>query len=178
MEAIGNAKTTPNNSSWRSDKFIELDSNSRIQGAATRTHLLQKSRAVYQSAQERNHRIFYRLRAVSSLPEMSCLQLQHRDHLHYTRQECCPVIGAVDDLADFQETRCAPTLLGFTDDEQPAFRILAAVLHLGSGNIVDAARRVAQGFLPSDAMAHNRRLQMERVSMIRILAWKTNKFEK
>ena len=104
-----------------------------------RTYLLEKSRVVFQSAEERNYHIFYQLCAASSLPEMSYLQLQHQDLFLYTQQGGCPTIDGVDDLADFHETRRALSLLGFTEDQQAdMFRVLSAILHLGNVKIVDA----------------------------------------
>lgn len=141
MEAIGNAKTTRNDNSSRFGKYIELGFNKdyHIQGAGMRTYLLEKSRVVFQSAEERNYHIFYQLCAASSLPEMAYLQLQHQDHFLYTRQGGCPSIEGVDDLAEFQETRRALLLLGFSEDQQAdIFRLLAGILHLGNVTIVDA----------------------------------------
>ena len=103
IQAIGNAKTTRNDNSSRFGKYIELGFNSQfhIQGAGMRTYLLEKSRVVFQSSEERNYHIFYQLCAASSLPEMSYLQLEHQDNFRYTSQGACPTIDGVDDLADF-----------------------------------------------------------------------------
>lgn len=141
IQAIGNAKTTRNDNSSRFGKYIELGFNKdyHIQGAGMRTYLLEKSRVVFQSAEERNYHIFYQLCAASSLPEMAYLQLQHQDHFSYTRKGNCPTIDGVDDLAEFQETSRALTLLGFSEDQQAdMFRIFAGLLHLGNVTIVDA----------------------------------------
>ena len=142
MEAIGNAKTTRNDNSSRFGKYIELGFNNQyhIQGAGMRTYLLEKSRVVFQSTGERNYHIFYQLCAAAvSIPEMAYLQLNHQNNFHYTRQGSCPTIDGVNDLDDFQETRRALGLLGFAEDQQAdMFRVLAAILHLGNVEIVDA----------------------------------------
>uniref|UniRef100_A0A3P8XIR5 Myosin VAb n=1 Tax=Esox lucius TaxID=8010 RepID=A0A3P8XIR5_ESOLU len=77
MEAIGNAKTTRNDNSSRFGKYIEIgfDKNYRIIGANMRTYLLEKSRVVFQAAEERNYHIFYQLCASSHLPEFKALKL-------------------------------------------------------------------------------------------------------
>lgn len=104
-----------------------------------RTYLLEKSRVVYQSPEERNYHIFYQLCAAASLPEMKDLELNHQDNFFYTKQGSCPTINAVDDLSEFQKTRSALTLLGFNEEQQmDMFRILAGILHLGNVSFVEA----------------------------------------
>ena len=104
-----------------------------------RTYLLEKSRVVYQSTDERNYHIFYQLCSAATLPEMKSLALDHQDTFRYTSQGECPTIDGVDDLVEFQETRKALTLLGFTEDQQmDMFRIFSAILHLGNISIVEA----------------------------------------
>jgi myosin-5 len=79
-QAIGNAKTTRNDNSSRFGKFIEIHFNKQfhIQGASMRTYLLEKSRVVFQAAEERNYHIFYQLCASRySLPELHLRKLFH-----------------------------------------------------------------------------------------------------
>jgi hypothetical protein len=80
QQAIGNAKTTRNDNSSRFGKFIEIHFNKQfhIQGASMRTYLLEKSRVVFQAAEERNYHIFYQLCASRhSLPELHLSKLFH-----------------------------------------------------------------------------------------------------
>ncbi|XP_046984873.1 unconventional myosin-Va [Schistocerca americana] len=140
MESIGNAKTTRNDNSSRFGKFIEIHFNKQyhIQGASMRTYLLEKSRVVFQAPEERNYHIFYQLCAArEEYPE---LQLAHQDDFHYLNQGSSPHIQGIDDRAMLEETTNALNLLGFSSKEQmDMFRILAAILHLGNVQIVEAA---------------------------------------
>ncbi|KAL6423898.1 hypothetical protein ACFW04_010377 [Cataglyphis niger] len=136
MEAIGNAKTTRNDNSSRFGKFIEIhfNKNYHITGASMRTYLLEKSRVVFQANEERNYHIFYQMcSAAKRLPK---LYLSDQDQFHYLNQGDNPTIDGVDDLACFDETISALTMLGFTSKQQEdMLRILAAILHLGNVEI-------------------------------------------
>ncbi|XP_011698076.1 PREDICTED: unconventional myosin-Va isoform X3 [Wasmannia auropunctata] len=136
MEAIGNAKTTRNDNSSRFGKFIEIqfNKNYHITGASMRTYLLEKSRVVFQANEERNYHIFYQM--CSAARRLPHLHLTDQDQFHYLNQGNNPRIDGVDDLAYFDETISALTMLGFTSKQQDdMLRILAAILHLGNVNI-------------------------------------------
>ncbi|XP_043239041.1 unconventional myosin-Vb-like isoform X1 [Amphibalanus amphitrite] len=135
MEAIGNAKTIRNDNSSRFGKFIEIDFNKsyHISAANMRTYLLEKSRVVFQAADERNYHIFYQLCSVADREEFQELELGHQDEFFYLNQGGSPTIAGVDDARCFDQTREALTLLGLERRVQTAlFRTLAAVLHLGN----------------------------------------------
>ncbi|XP_023242881.1 unconventional myosin-Va-like [Centruroides sculpturatus] len=140
MEAIGNAKTTRNDNSSRFGKYIEIDFNQKyhIIGANMRTYLLEKSRVVFQASEERNYHVFYQLCASADLEELADLQLSDQRTFHYTNQGDSPIISGIDDAKNFQETKNALRLLGFSESQQMSiFRILASILHLGNVNIVE-----------------------------------------
>ncbi|KAG8505333.1 Unconventional myosin-Vc [Galemys pyrenaicus] len=138
-EAVGNAKTTRNDNSSRFGKYTEIsfDKRNQIIGANMRTYLLEKSRVVFQSENERNYHIFYQLCASAEQSEFKHLKLGSAEEFNYTRMGGSTVIEGVDDRADMIETQKTFTLLGFKKDFQmDVFKILAAILHLGNVQIM------------------------------------------
>ncbi|XP_074862567.1 unconventional myosin-Vc isoform X2 [Carettochelys insculpta] len=137
-EAVGNAKTTRNDNSSRFGKYTEIsfDQRHQIIGANMRTYLLEKSRVVFQSENERNYHIFYQLCASALQPEFKHLKLGHAEEFNYTKMGGSTVIEGVDDRADMMETQKTFALLGLKEDFQmDIFKILAAILHLGNVQI-------------------------------------------
>ncbi|XP_032337063.1 unconventional myosin-Vc isoform X1 [Camelus ferus] len=137
-EAVGNAKTTRNDNSSRFGKYTEIsfDERNQIIGANMRTYLLEKSRVVFQSENERNYHIFYQLCASAQQSEFKHLKLGSAEEFHYTRMGGSTVIEGVNDRADMIETQKTFRLLGFKEDFQmDVFKILAAILHLGNVQI-------------------------------------------
>ncbi|XP_015728324.1 unconventional myosin-Vc isoform X2 [Coturnix japonica] len=134
-EAVGNAKTTRNDNSSRFGKYTEIsfDPSYRIIGANMRTYLLEKSRVVFQSENERNYHIFYQLCASAMQPEFKHLKLGSAEEFHYTRMGGSTTIEGVDDRANMIETQKTFALLGLKEDFQmDVFKTLAAILHLGN----------------------------------------------
>uniref|UniRef100_A0A8C5JTC6 Myosin VC n=1 Tax=Junco hyemalis TaxID=40217 RepID=A0A8C5JTC6_JUNHY len=137
-EAVGNAKTTRNDNSSRFGKYTEIsfDQSYQIIGANMRTYLLEKSRVVFQSENERNYHIFYQLCASAMQPEYEHLKLGSAEEFNYTRMGGSTVIEGVDDRANMVETQKTFSLLGLKKDFQmDVFKMLAAILHLGNVEI-------------------------------------------
>ncbi|OPJ70589.1 unconventional myosin-Vc isoform A [Patagioenas fasciata monilis] len=137
-EAVGNAKTTRNDNSSRFGKYTEIsfDQQYQIIGANMRTYLLEKSRVVFQSENERNYHIFYQLCASAMQPEFKHLKLGSAEEFNYTRMGGSAVIEGVDDRANMVETQKTFALLGLKEDFQmDVFKMLAAILHLGNVGI-------------------------------------------
>ncbi|XP_017341612.1 unconventional myosin-Vc [Ictalurus punctatus] len=134
-EAIGNAKTTRNDNSSRFGKYTEISFDRRYQiiGANMRTYLLEKSRVVFQSENERNYHIFYQMCACADQPQFKSLRLLGADKFNYTCMGGEMEIQGVDDRADMAETCRTFTLLGLKDDFQSdVFKMMAGILHLGN----------------------------------------------
>ncbi|XP_074773459.1 unconventional myosin-Vc isoform X1 [Athene noctua] len=137
-EAVGNAKTTRNDNSSRFGKYTEIsfDQSYQIIGANMRTYLLEKSRVVFQSENERNYHIFYQLCASAMQPEFKHLKLGSAEEFNYTRMGGSTVIEGVDDRTNMVETQKTFALLGLKEDFQmDVFKMLAAILHLGNVEI-------------------------------------------
>uniref|UniRef100_A0A8C3KMJ9 Myosin VC n=1 Tax=Calidris pygmaea TaxID=425635 RepID=A0A8C3KMJ9_9CHAR len=137
-EAVGNAKTTRNDNSSRFGKYTEISFDQRYQiiGANMRTYLLEKSRVVFQSENERNYHIFYQLCASAVQPEFKHLKLGSAEEFNYTRMGGCTEIEGVDDRENMVETQKTFGLLGLKADFQmDVFKMLAAILHLGNVGI-------------------------------------------
>ncbi|XP_040130671.1 unconventional myosin-Vc isoform X6 [Ictidomys tridecemlineatus] len=150
-EAVGNAKTTRNDNSSRFGKYTEIsfDERNQIIGANMRTYLLEKSRVVFQSENERNYHIFYQLCASAQQSEFKHLKLGSAEEFNYTRMGGSTVIEGVNDRADMVETQKTFKLLGFKEDFQmDVFKILAAILHLG--NVQIAAVGNERSFISED----------------------------
>nr|XP_046208191.1 unconventional myosin-Vc-like isoform X1 [Oncorhynchus gorbuscha] len=137
-EAIGNAKTTRNDNSSRFGKYTEISFDRRYQiiGANMRTYLMEKSRVVSQSQNERNYHIFYQMCACAEQSEFKSLRLLSADEFRYTCMGGETSIEGVDDRKDMEETRRTFSLLGLTEDFQSdVFKVLAGILHLGNVEI-------------------------------------------
>lgn len=149
-EAFGNAKTTRNDNSSRFGKYLEIlfDKNTSIIGARVRTYLLERSRLVFQPANERNYHIFYQMLAGMSEDEKAALGLTSAEDFKYTNQGDAITIPGVDDGKDFGLTKDSLTLIGIGAKKQSEiYKVLAALLHLGNIEI-SASRNDA--YLSSD----------------------------
>jgi myosin V len=139
MEAFGNAKTTRNDNSSRFGKFIQIDFNRKhhIVGANMKTYLLEKSRVVFQSDNERNYHIFYQLCSQSNNKEYNHLKLAQATQFFYTNQGQAEIIDHINDSQVFKETLDAFKMLEINKkDQMSIFSLLSSIMHLGNVKII------------------------------------------
>ncbi|KAI1292215.1 Unconventional myosin-XV [Halotydeus destructor] len=134
LESFGNAKTVKNNNSSRFGKYLEIHfKDGLVTGAKTTEYLLEKSRIVTHSQDERNYHVFYELLSGLSDQEKEKYGLQLADKYFYLNQGGSCEIEGRNDQDGYRFLMSAMQVLGFTHQEQDIiFRILAAVLHLGN----------------------------------------------
>jgi len=155
LEALGNAKTLRNNNSSRFGKWMKVDfcSQFRIQGCEIVNYLLEKSRVVFQSENERNYHIFYQLLVGADANLRSKLHLLRAEEYRYLDQSGCIEIPGHDDRKDFDEMVQAMETLQFSQDTiLNIFKIIATVLALGNITFVQGSRGESESQISPDSM--------------------------
>jgi len=136
LEAFGNAKTIRNNNSSRFGKYFEInfDSAGVPRSALITQYLIEKSRVVYQSRDERSFHIFYQLLAgVGSTQDGQERYGLTVDPKDFAYLGSCHRIPDVSDSKEWKATLHAMNVTGFRKREQGAIIcLLAAILHLGN----------------------------------------------
>lgn len=135
MEAFGNAKTTRNDNSSRFGKYLSISFNkeNQILGAQIKTYLLERSRLVFQPAQERNYHIFYQLLQGLTPEQKNALHLTTPEDYFYMNQGDAMVIPDVNDKEEFNITTNALDMIGINKDTQSQiYQVLAGILHIGN----------------------------------------------
>lgn len=142
LEAFGNAKTVKNDNSSRFGKFIQLKfKGGTICGARIEKYLLEKSRVIRQSQEERSYHIFYYLLkgASPSLRSSLCITGDPGDY-KCLRNSCFEIRG-VDDKEEFERLSQYFERLGITDTLK-YYKTIAAILHLSNVEFVESNDKV------------------------------------
>lgn len=157
LESFGNAQTVRNNNSSRFGKFIRIQftRSGQIAGAFIDWYLLEKSRVVKVSQQERSYHIFYQLLAGADQRMRDALLISGMDveNFTYTRAGNDTISG-VSDRDEWNTLIEAFHIMDFSEKEQLAvFRTIAAILHLGNVAVRQESRAADQASLTPEARA-------------------------
>lgn len=134
LEAFGNAQTVRNDNSSRFGKYIELFFDGGVQGARIESYLLEKSRIVTQSVNERNYHIFYQLYHGGDSSLLKELDLGLTDSYEYLNFDYGNALAKYEnDKREFKETLTSMRGIGFDESTiRYCLEILAGILHLGN----------------------------------------------
>ncbi|BGP45613.1 class II myosin [Rhodotorula kratochvilovae] len=138
LEAFGNAQTVKNNNSSRFGKFVRIFFRpaGAISGASIDWYLLEKSRVVARSADERAFHVFFQLLRGADQRLLEQLLLADEamhgpaafEYLAHSRQD----VDGMDDREEWAALVRALNTVGFSPSEQLSlFRTIATILHLG-----------------------------------------------
>lgn len=114
---------------------IQFDGAGDPRGGKISNYLLEKSRVVFQTANERNFHIFYQLLAGMSQDLLEDYGIRNLppDQFFYLNQSKCYRVDRIDDLSDFNDTVNAMNTMGITLEQQKdIFRLVMGILYLGN----------------------------------------------
>jgi len=141
LESFGNAKTIRNNNSSRFGKFIRIEfrGDGKIVGCNIDNYLLEKSRVVRHSQNERSFHIFYQIVAGSD-DEMKKNYLLEGFRF-YKYLSGITEIDGVNNAAEFKDTIEAMDIIGFNAEEKGSiWAIVSACLLFGNLNFSSGKR--------------------------------------
>ncbi|KAI9801053.1 MAG: hypothetical protein M1833_002921 [Piccolia ochrophora] len=157
LESFGNAQTVRNNNSSRFGKFIRIEFTrlGQIAGAYIDWYLLEKSRVVHLSSNERNYHVFYQLLRGADRRTKNdfCIGDMDVEDFEYTKHGNDTITG-VSDRDEWSSLMEAFNIMGFSDQEQSSvLRTVAGVLHLGNLRVVKESARADQARLSPESQA-------------------------
>ena len=119
LEAFGNAKSVRNNNSSRFGKYVEIQFSSGGQpiGGKISNFLLEKSRVVMRTRNERSFHIFYQLCAGADARTKEQLGIDTPDNYLYLSQSGTYTVDGTNDVEDFKETLKAMSVVGLGAEE-------------------------------------------------------------
>jgi myosin heavy subunit len=144
LESFGNAKTVRNDNSSRFGKFakMQFDRDGFLVGCHVTKYLLEKSRIITSSQNERVYHSFYQLAQGEAGKKFGIRNVKIYKAL------CaggCTSIEGVDDAQDFLATQQAMMDVGIDDEERNSiFRIVAGILYLQNLEFTETEERTGK----------------------------------
>ena len=136
LEAFGNAKTVRNDNSSRFGKLVLLlleRKDKKIKGAVITNYLLEKSRVIQQSENERNYHIFYHLLKGADKNSIISMGLSEMKNYEYLNKSKCYEVETINDNDLYNEIQKSFEVMKFHVNEiKTIWEIVATVLHLGN----------------------------------------------
>ncbi|XP_055745511.1 unconventional myosin-XV-like [Salvelinus fontinalis] len=134
LESFGNAKTILNNNSSRFGKYLHIHIlQGVVVGTSLSKYLLEKSRVVFQSDEERNYHVFYELLAGMNDWDKQELYLQGAETYYYLNQGgSCELKGKLDKQDFLLLVQCFETIGLHADQISTVWAILSSILQLGN----------------------------------------------
>uniref|UniRef100_A0A1I7T443 Myosin motor domain-containing protein n=1 Tax=Caenorhabditis tropicalis TaxID=1561998 RepID=A0A1I7T443_9PELO len=156
LEAFGNSKTVKNDNSSRFGKFIRVhfDASGCISGANIEFYLLEKSRVLKQSPNERSFHIFYQLLKGLTKSQREEFLLEDNLSKYNFISNGENKLAGVDDGAEMKETLNAMSIMGLNDEEIAGIlRAVSAVMLFGNLEFSQENKNNDQAVLVNDAVA-------------------------
>merc|ERR1712130_263149 len=170
LEAYGNAKTVMNNNSSRFGKFTKLlydvpekAREGHILGSYMETYLLEKSRVVFQSPNERNYHIPYFL--FKGLPNDKHAQFGILDpkQFYYANQGGATEVPGINDVSRYEELAESLGLMRIDDViQQDLWSITMGIFNLGNVSF----KREGDGFASIDPKSQKYLEELARLGAI------------
>ncbi|TRY56656.1 hypothetical protein DNTS_014134 [Danionella cerebrum] len=134
LESFGNAKTILNNNSSRFGKYLHIHIlQGVVVGTSLSKYLLEKSRIVFQSKEERNYHVFYELLAGMNDWDKQDLFLQGAETYFYLNQgRACELQGKHEKQDFLLLVQCLETIGLHADQVATIWAILSSILQLGN----------------------------------------------
>lgn len=144
LESFGNAKTVRNDNSSRFGKFakMQFDRDGFLVGCHVTKYLLEKSRIITSSQNERVYHSFYQLAQGEAGKKFGIRNVKIYKALSAGG---CTSIDGVDDAQDFLTTQQAMIDVGINDEERNSiFRIVAGILYLQNLEFTETEERTGK----------------------------------
>uniref|UniRef100_A0AC34Q7U3 Myosin motor domain-containing protein n=1 Tax=Panagrolaimus sp. JU765 TaxID=591449 RepID=A0AC34Q7U3_9BILA len=143
LESFGNSATLRNWNSSRFGKYVEIVFGTGGQpiGGKISNFLLEKSRVVNLSQNERNFHIFYQLLAGADNNTKENLGLANIDYYNYLNKSKCHKAEGTDDSKEYAETLRAMQVVGINDTTKlEILKLVSAILHIGNITFVEEGK--------------------------------------